>query len=125
MEWLDRTLIAGPHFCLCLNEEDYRQALKDIDNEDWDHEWVKSGGALAHWFKTESSLTVIITIDISKKRPIEEIHAMLVHEAVHMWQKFKEHINEQNPSIEFEAYSLQVICMRLFYSYSEQTKIRK
>ena len=31
MEWLERSLIVAPHYCLCLNEKDFKSALKDIN----------------------------------------------------------------------------------------------
>lgn len=33
----------------------------------------------------------------------------LLHEAVHIWQDIRERMSERNPSVEFEAYSIQTI----------------
>lgn len=50
---------------------------------------------------------------------INQIHGLLTHEAVHIWQELKLKMGEENPSIEFEAYSIQTIAQDLFYMYEE------
>ncbi|MFN3454034.1 MAG: hypothetical protein ACK41T_03675 [Pseudobdellovibrio sp.] len=56
---------------------------------------------------------------------IEQIHCLLVHEATHIFQKIKELIGESNPSMEFEAYSIQTISQNLIYEFKNQTKPKK
>ena len=46
--------------------------------------------------------------------------ALICHEAVHVWQEIKEKMGEENPSIEFEAYSIQKIFFDLLTMYQEQ-----
>jgi hypothetical protein len=43
---------------------------------------------------------------------------MLVHEAVHVWQFHCENIGEREPSIEFEAYSIQAVSQFLMEAYA-------
>lgn len=45
------------------------------------------------------------------------IHGLLLHEAVHIWQRSKLLMGEKEPSIEFEAYSIQRIAQDLFDMY--------
>jgi hypothetical protein len=48
-----------------------------------------------------------------------QVAALLVHEAVHVWQLFRESIGEHGPSKEFEAYSIQAISQRLMERYRD------
>ena len=48
-----------------------------------------------------------------------QIAAMLVHEAVHVWQTIRRSIGETSPSSEFEAYSIQHIAQELMSRYVE------
>lgn len=43
-----------------------------------------------------------------------EVYGLLLHEAVHVWQKVKKLMGEKEPSSEFEAYSIQAIAQDLF-----------
>ena len=43
-----------------------------------------------------------------------QIHGLLLHEAVHIWQEVKLRMGEESPSSEFEAYSVQAIAQDLF-----------
>lgn len=43
-----------------------------------------------------------------------QIHSLLLHEAVHVWQKVRFLMGESSPSSEFEAYSIQRIAQDLF-----------
>lgn len=47
-----------------------------------------------------------------------QVHGLLLHEAVHIWQELKERMGEGEPSIEFEAYSIQAIAQDLFEMYA-------
>lgn len=40
---------------------------------------------------------------------------LIVHESVHIWQEIKTMMGEKEPSIEFEAYSIQRIAQDLLY----------
>lgn len=49
-----------------------------------------------------------------------QVYALLVHEAVHIWQRVKELLGEHSPSAEFEAYSIQRISLELIDSWKGQ-----
>ena len=57
-------------------------------------------------------------------RNTHEQPALLVHEAVHVWQAFCEDIGEKSPSDEFEAYSIQSISYELMTAYANKTSLR-
>lgn len=48
---------------------------------------------------------------------LNQIHGLLLHEAVHIWQELKEKMGEESPSVEFEAYSIQALAQDLFELY--------
>lgn len=48
---------------------------------------------------------------------LRQIHGLLLHEAVHIWQELKLKMGEEKPSVEFEAYSIQTIAQDLFAMY--------
>ncbi|MCY1161824.1 hypothetical protein D9M71_18620 [compost metagenome] len=52
-------------------------------------------------------------------RSLLQIHSLLLHEAVHVWQRVKALMGEKEPSIEFEAYSIQRIALDLFSMFEE------
>lgn len=48
---------------------------------------------------------------------LNQIHGLLLHESVHIWQELKDKMGEENSGIEFEAYSIQKIAQDLFAMY--------
>ena len=50
-----------------------------------------------------------------------EVAGRLVHEAVHVWQRYCDHIGERRPGNEQEAYGIQSIAQELMQSFVEQT----
>ncbi len=65
-----------------------------------------------------------MAVQVKKGTDPNSVVGILVHEAVHIWQKFSQRIGEHEPSGEFEAYAIQSISQRLISAYSEQTAKR-
>lgn len=61
----------------------------------------------------------IVQIGDTSQWDVNIVHALLTHEAVHVWQHIRERMSEDAPSSEFEAYSIQRIAQDLFYMYQE------
>lgn len=122
IQWLDRGLIYGPHLCLCLNKKQFKKALKHlgIPKADRPPFVLEGANATLHTLEKGGKLTCVVCID-AEGRKLTQVHGLLVHEAVHVWQKFKDNIGEQSPSSEFEAYSIQMISQTLFEEYERQT----
>lgn len=114
--WLNRSLVESPAFyCLCTSEKEYRKVLKRLGVKK-DSEWVISNGATMHSFENvqdTKKLCCVVTMDIENKHSMPQFNALLVHEAVHIWQAIRESIGEKFPSSEFEAYSIQRISLEL------------
>ncbi|HID0922158.1 TPA: hypothetical protein ACXEMB_003562 [Acinetobacter baumannii] len=64
-------------------------------------------------FYSDGSYAVVQLGDTSERKLIE-IYGLLLHEAVHVWQKVRKLMGEKEPSSEFEAYSIQAIAQDLF-----------
>lgn len=129
-EWLDRALVVSPyHYCLCIDEKSFRKELKKLDlpKDQWPSFLASAqADATVHFFEhSNGNLCAIVCIRASKKHSKEQVYAMLVHEAVHIWQEILDYLGEKSPSKEFEAYSVQTFCQRLFESYAAQTKGKK
>lgn len=71
-------------------------------------------------FYNDSTLAIVQIGDV--ERSIIQIHSLLLHEAVHIWQRIKQRMGESDPSKEFEAYSIQRIAQDLFVMYEESER---
>lgn len=69
-------------------------------------------------FYDDDSLAIVQIGDTSERTSVE-IHGLLLHEVVHVWQRIRQRMGEHNPSTEFEAYSIQAIAQDLFAMFEE------
>ncbi|MFW2055748.1 hypothetical protein [Acinetobacter haemolyticus] len=65
----------------------------------------------------QNSTYAIVQIGNTADKEAIEVYGLLLHEAVHIWQRVKQLMGEANPSVEFEAYSIQAIAQDLFEMY--------
>lgn len=125
--WLDRSLIIGPYLCLCTTEKDYHAVMDYLKVPAHQRRpWVgKRADATTHLLENQDhGLAAVVCLgDVSRRSPVD-VAALLVHEAVHVWQAFCEHIGEKSPSDEFEAYSVQSISYELLSAFAQQSKRR-
>ena len=61
----------------------------------------------------------VVQIKDERKWGLNQIHGLLLHEAVHIWQELREKMGEESPSAEFKAYTVQSIAQNLFEMYEE------
>ena len=130
MKWLDRTLITAPYcYGLCYSEKEFHKELRrmEIVRSEWP-QFIGTGpnsgaDATTHFFTLKNkNHAAIVCIGNSRGKSREQIHALLTHEAVHLWQRMKEDIEEDRPSHEFEAYAIQAIAQNLMIAYSGRRK---
>jgi hypothetical protein len=123
VKWLNRDLILGPYVTLCTTEEEYREAVAHCKTPlEKMSPWVNDGAdATTHSLEnTLGEMVCIVTIRVIAGEDPVAVAAMLVHEAVHVWQRWRASIGEHAPSKEFEAYSIQIISQRLMQAYADR-----
>jgi hypothetical protein len=128
IKYIDRELVESPYCIgLCLDEDNFKREMKrlGVPCEKWP-DWVKPGSdGTVHYFEKErphSSFCAIVCIKKRKGLVYNQVIGLIVHEAVHVWQVICKHISEDEPSKEFEAYSIQTIAQRLIAIYDDLMK---
>lgn len=118
-QWIDRELITSPVYIgLCVNQAQYASALRKFNHMEGQGV-AKNADATTNFFTTDNGKRVAIVCLFKHDYEIEQVHALLAHEAVHIWQEIK---NQRKASPEFESYSIQRISQNLFYKYKELLK---
>lgn len=85
--------------------------------------FLSNEGAAAQVNYYSDGAYAVVQLGDTSERKLIEIYGLLLHEAVHVWQKVKKLMGEKEPSSEFEAYSIQAIAQDLFKMY-EESEIR-
>lgn len=127
IKWLDRRIAAlGPYLTLCLNESEFKQALKQLDEPPLGY-WISKGSdAAAHHLSNKNGEVVcILCIHVPDGKSPIEIAGLLVHEAVHVFQKYCQYIGEDSPASEQEAYGIQHISQTLMGEYARRIQEQK
>ena len=124
VNWIPRAIVESPYCIgLCLDEEKFKKELKrlKIPRENWPCFVQKGKAARVHYFENTKAndKCMIVCMNNFSEREYCEIIGLLIHEAVHVWQEICKDINEYEPSLEFEAYSIQSIAMRLIAEYDK------
>jgi hypothetical protein len=124
VDWLDRRIAApGPYLCLCLDEPSFHAALADCGIKSRpDFMASPHSNATVHFLENHGgNLVCIVALGPCGGRTPVEVAGLLVHEAVHVWQRHCERIGEHRPGDEQAAYGIQAIAQELMQSFSEQT----
>lgn len=129
LEWLDRSLLTSPYcYALCLSEKAFNAEMKRLKVSE-PGRWLKNThcGATIHYFEKGASagLCAIVCLNPAHDVAREQVYALLVHESVHLWRAIKDHLGEDAPASEEEAYAIQRIAQSLMFSYKEQTTKKK
>ena len=121
IEWLGRNLVQSPVFlALCTTEKEFHKELKrlGVPKEPFLH--GDGDATTSNYVSKEGNNCAIVTIHRHKDKKRSQVDALLVHEAVHVWQWIKELLGEHEPSKEFEAYSIQSISQELIAAYHNE-----
>jgi len=124
MRWLDRNLFTSPVcYALCLSEVKFKRELKRLGAPaSTPFLSGPQAHATAHFSPGDTTACCIVCLGSTEGMELEQVYALLVHEAVHIWQDVKHRIGEDNPSSEFEAYAIQNISQELMLAYKLLTK---
>lgn len=124
-KWLERSLLTGAYLTLVTSQLEYENALKHLKLAYGGEPFVRPGWqACTHTFhNTHGSLACIVGLDMEDARgrnPID-VAALLVHEAVHVWQAVEESAGRLGCfGTEGEAYCIQNISTQLMGAYAER-----
>lgn len=121
--YIDRNLVYHSHHIgLCSTREIFAAECKRLECDEV-YPFVNSGAnATCHFLvKDDGKKIILCCIKAGKEHTNIQIAALLVHEAVHIFQTHCDDIGERHPSSEFEAYSIQNIATCLWEEYIRQT----
>nr|WP_312824975.1 hypothetical protein [Acinetobacter oleivorans] len=103
-------------YTLARNQLHMDLLFEDMNNVDT---FLSIEGAAAQVDFYSNGAYAVVQLGDTSERNLIEVYGLLLHEAVHVWQKVKKLMGEKEPSSEFEAYSIQAIAQDLFKMYEE------
>lgn len=123
VEWLDRRIARpGPYLTLCTREEQYLEAVAHLGVK-YPVQWVTNNAdATVHYYahpETGQTVAIVCVTNLAERNSLE-VAGLLVHEAVHVWQRYCRDMGEDFPGSEQEAYAIQAISQELFESFAKQ-----
>lgn len=128
MIWCDKALWQCRYsYGLCLSEKEFQKQMRrmNIPVHQWPG-WIgEHADASTHFLEHPDGHKAAIVCLGNQKLNGVQIAAVLVHEAVHIWQEHKLIVGEKVPGDESEAYAIQSISQRLMEAYVHQTAKRK
>ncbi|MPS60582.1 hypothetical protein [Acinetobacter sp.] len=98
-------------YTLARNQIHMDLLFEDMNNVD---KFLSIEGAAAQVDFYSDGAYAVVQLGDTSERNLIEVYGLLLHEAVHVWQKVKKLMGEKEPSSEFEAYSIQSIAQDLF-----------
>lgn len=121
-KWLSRMPGApGPNLMLCLSQAEFDRASRQLKTPrgPWLHE---TAYATVHHYQNEDNeiAAVVCLRQPSPGVKGADTAAVLVHEAVHIWQAYAEFIGEDKPGAEQEAYAIQFFSAALLHEYARR-----
>jgi len=119
MKYLNRGLIEGNYYAICQSEKKYFEEMQRLHVKH-PNPWISEGAnATTHQLTKlgDGDRVSIVCVKHNSKLSGCQIAALLVHEAVHVWQAYCEGIGEERPGHEIEAYAIQRISQELINSY--------
>lgn len=126
VQWLDRALVLSPLcFGICITAKSFEAELDRLNvPKEGRPAFISNGaGATTHFLeRADGSQSAIVCIIKPKEITRHQLNALLVHEAVHIWQETRSSLGEKSPSSEFEAYSVQSISQSLMEAFWNKSK---
>ena len=121
--WLDRRVAApGPYLTLVTSQDEFDAVLRHC-KVPLGTPYLSSAraDATAHFFDNRRGDSVaVVALGDTTGRSGVEVAGLLVHEAVHIWQTYRENIGETHPGREQEAYAVQGIAQELMAEYARR-----
>lgn len=128
-DWLDRSLtVCAYYYCLCVSEREFFAEVErmEVERKDFPCYFTgPNGHATTHYWihKGKPCAIVCLDLEISLNYEPTQVAALLVHEAVHIWQRHAAYIGSHNDhGDEEEAYAIQNIAQALMENYAKRLK---
>lgn len=121
LRWLDRELVRGPFLALATSELAFYRAMQHlkVPQANWNTWLPQDAYGRTHILTNpEGSVACVVCVRVGEQQGIDAA-STLIHEAVHVWQAWCKYRGEAEPSIEFEAYSIESIARRLMQAYAK------
>lgn len=120
--WLDRRVAKpAPYLILCLTEEEQRHALRGMTKSNIEFPATGAVCTTLHHEKTDELCAIVAVSQHSQKNcNAMEMAGLLIHEAVHIWQRYATDMGETNPGSEQEAYAIQALSQSLLAEYARR-----
>ncbi len=131
VRWLDRRLhVLNVYYCLCRTPAQFHKELASLGIEDAESiPFMKNehSHATTQFLNNpkNNARCALVCLGDTTGRSHQQVHGLLVHEAMHIWREHRELIGEVYPSSEFEAYAMQHIAQELFEAYATQPSPRR
>lgn len=123
LKWLDRSAFTLPlYFTLATSQKILDSELKRLKFKGHLDGILNGAGATTHFIMNENNDKCAVVCLFDHSHNLKQTYALLVHEAVHIFQEVLKEMREEDPSPEFEAYIIQKISQDLFYEYDRQVK---
>lgn len=122
--WLDRRIAApGPYLALCLSQDELDEAFRHLGIRERVEFLNRGSDATTHHVESPQKKAVcIVCLGRREGRNAIEVAGLLVHEAVHVWQRYASSIGERTPGDEQEAYAIQSIAQELMAEFARRLK---
>lgn len=122
IEWFQQGRIFPALVGFCPNEKAFKEFVKTLDLFDGGPEYPRKSAGYCMLLECSKGLFVIIFIngDIGGNTPIETI-GIIAHECTHAFRFLCDTYGEDDPSHEFQAYSIQAFVQQCIEAY-ERTR---
>lgn len=121
-KWLDRRVACpGPYLTLVLSQAECDMAMRACGQPTIPYLATQRSDATTHLFANgRGETTAIVALGDTRDMTGVQIAALLVHEAVHVWQEHCVNIGERQCGVEQEAYGIQGIAQELMAEYARR-----
>lgn len=102
---------------VCRSLKQVRAAMKSVGDSEEAISFVTDGAAATTWFLPGDGGFSRVVICVRKGIDKVPLTALIVHEAVHIWQRAKDDMGEDRHGDEVEAYAIQAIVQELLENF--------
>lgn len=122
--WGERSIVTAPDFYYAFvpSKKAWKKTLKTLGVPP--EEYPKTSGRCTSYTTPKGVICLVTMREDYDKKNKECAIGLLAHEAMHVWRLLRKHIGEDDPSMEFEAYSFQTIFQSLLVAWKEARKVK-